>query len=158
TVRFTFSDPRYGQWDSVLYERMIVAEHAWSAVEGEIGTTDGLEQVKATGGTGPFKYHSHDDSRIRLERNDDWWAKDQLGLEMPMRYVVDFVNESNDVAVAQITQGDIDLSNFFLPNILELIEQYPEIQTYYSEPPYMLSQNTTSLIPNTTRAPLDDPE
>lgn len=158
TVRFTFSDPRYGQWDSVLYERMIVAEHAWSAVEGEIGTTDGLEQVKATGGTSPFKYHSHDDSRIRLERNDDWWAKDQLGLEMPMRYVVDFVNESNDVAVAQITQGDIDLSNFFLPNILELIEQYPEIQTYYSEPPYMLSQNTTSLIPNTTRAPLDDPE
>lgn len=155
TVRFTFSDPRYGEWDNVLYGRQIAPEHTWADKVGELGQAAGDDIVV---GSGPFQYHSHDDTRLRYERYDEWWATEHLGLEMPMRYVVDFANDSNETAVAQITQNDLDLSNFFLPNILELIDQNPEISTYFDEEPYMLSQNTASLIPNNTREPLNDPE
>jgi peptide/nickel transport system substrate-binding protein len=154
TTRFTFSEARYGQWDYTLYDVQIAPEHTWADKIGNLGAETGDDIVT---GSGPFTYHSHEDTRLRYARYDDWWATDALGLEMPMKYVVDFNNESNEAAVAQITQNELDMSNFFLPNILELIEQNPEITTFYDSEPYMLSYNTASLIPNNTLAPLDDP-
>jgi peptide/nickel transport system substrate-binding protein len=154
TVLFTFSDPRRGQWDNVLYSRQIVPQHTWEAKVPTIGEADGADIVI---GSGPYRYHSHDDTRLRYERSDDWWGTEALGLEMQPRWVVDFANDSNETAVNQIVQNELDLSNFFLPNITELPGFGDTITTYLSQAPYMLSANTAALIPNNQSGPTADP-
>ncbi|WP_158542945.1 ABC transporter substrate-binding protein [Phytoactinopolyspora halophila] len=154
TVRFHFSDPRAGQWDNVLYDREIVPEHTWGEMDREEIPEASGEDI--TIGSGAYEYHSHDENRARYERYDDWWATEHLGLEMAARYVVDFRNESNEVAMSQILQNELDLSNFFLPGINQVPEFGESVHTFYSEEPYMLSANTASLIPNHDRSPTDD--
>ena len=107
-------------------------------------------------GSGAYMYSSHGSDRMVWERNDDWWAIDAMGMEMPARYVVDIVNPSNEVALGLLLQGGLDLSNNFLPGIATLADS-GQVQTYFPEAPYMLSANTAMLIPNATRAPGDDP-
>src|SRR5690606_23440162 len=45
----------------------------------------------------------------------------------------------------------------FLPGIATIVQGGYGIQTYYPEPPYMLSANTAWLVMNTTKPPMDDP-
>jgi peptide/nickel transport system substrate-binding protein len=159
TTRFTFSQPRRGEFDDFLAGRQIVPEHIWSAVpEDEIMTVgnDAGELSDRPIGSGPYLFHSHTDDRMVWERNDAWWGIEVLELTMKPRYIIDLVNPSNDVALAQIVQNQLDLSNFFLPGIQQMVEGEYRISTYYAEPPYMLSANTAYLWPNHTREPLGD--
>jgi peptide/nickel transport system substrate-binding protein len=61
------------------------------------------------------------------------------------------------VALGLVLQGSVDLSNNFLPGIATLIKGGYGLQTYYPEPPYMLSANTAWLVLNTTKPPMSDP-
>lgn len=155
TTRFTFSDPRRGEWDNFLSTNQIIPEHIWKDIP--------PEEVMATAnddnpvGSGPYLYHSHTDDRMVWERNDDWWGIEALELTMKPKYIVDLVNASNEVAFGQIAQNELDLSNFFLPGVGELLQGDFGISTYYPEEPYMLSANTAYLIPNVNRPPLGDP-
>src|SRR5690606_12423676 len=102
-------------WDNWLYNQPILPEHLWSDIPPEdLMAVAGDDRVV---GTGPFKYHSHTEDRAVYERNDDWWATDQLGLEIQPRYVVDLRNQSNEVVVPQLLRGEIDLSNNFIPGV-----------------------------------------
>jgi peptide/nickel transport system substrate-binding protein len=154
TVRVTFSDPRRGEWDNFLYDRPVIAEHLWAdkAAAGAAVMDETGEDVRV--GTGSYTYHSNTTERVVWERNDDWWGTDALGLEMKPRFIVDFKNQSNEVVIPQLQQGEIDLSNNFLPG--EVISG--DIAAYNDEAPFMLPGNTAYLIPNTTKAPLDDAE
>jgi peptide/nickel transport system substrate-binding protein len=107
-------------------------------------------------GSGPYLYETHDQDRMVWKKNDKWWGKDALGMDMKPKYIVDIVNTSNEAALGQVLQGDIDLSNNFLPGIASLVKGGYKLQTYYKDAPYMLAANTTWLIPNTTKAPLND--
>jgi peptide/nickel transport system substrate-binding protein len=73
---------------------------------------------------------------------------------MPMQYIVDIHNTANTASLQNFLQNKIDLSNNFFPGIDKQIGG--KLQTYYAKPPYMLSANTAWLIPNTTKAPLND--
>jgi peptide/nickel transport system substrate-binding protein len=154
TVRVTFSDPRRGEFDNWLYDRVIVAEHLWSpkAEAGAAIMDETGDDVRV--GTGSYRYHSNTAERIVWERNDDWWGTEALGLEMAPRYVVDAKNQSNEVVIPRLQQGEIDLSNNFLP--AEVIGG--DIAAYNPEPPYMIPANTAYLLPNHTVPPLDDAE
>ncbi|RCV50101.1 ABC transporter substrate-binding protein [Marinitenerispora sediminis] len=155
TVRFTFSDPRYQQWANWLYFNAIVPEHLWAErTEEEIGAGANEDPV----GTGPYRYETHDQDRMVWAENEDWWARDALDLDVGPQYIVDIVNTSNEATLGQLLQGNIDLSNNFLPGIADLAGESGQVGTYFSEPPYMLPANTTWLVPNTTREPMDDPE
>lgn len=153
TVRYTFSDPRYQEWENFLYDNNVLPEHImseWS--EDEYISSQNTDPV----GSGSYMYSTHGPDRMVWERNDDWWAIDVLGLEMPARYVVDIVNPSNEVALGLLLQGNLDLSNNFLPGINTLADS-GQVTTYFAESPYMLSANTAVLVPNTLREPMDDP-
>ena len=78
-------------------------------------------------------------------------APKALNLDVKPKYIVDIVNSSNEVALGLLLQGEIDLSNNFLPGIANLVEGDFNVKTYYPEAPYMLSANTALLVPNTTR-------
>lgn len=155
TTRFTFSDPRRGEWDNFLSTNQIVPEHIWKDIPPEeiMASANADNPV----GSGPYLYHSHSDERMVWERNEQWWGIEALDVTMKPRYIVDLVNGSNDVAFGQIAQNELDISNFFLPGVGELLRGDFNVSTYYPDEPYMLSANTAYLIPNVDRPPLGDP-
>jgi peptide/nickel transport system substrate-binding protein len=155
TVVVKFSaNPAYQEWQQWLYNSPIVPEHIWQANANE----DILKVTNENGvGTGPYLYLTHSDDRMVWQRNDSWWAIKALNLTVKPKYIVDIVNGANSVALGQLLQGGLDLSNNFLPGVASLVAGGYGITTYYPTAPYMLAGNTATLIPNTTKKPLDDP-
>ncbi|MBO0924986.1 ABC transporter substrate-binding protein [Cellulomonas sp. zg-ZUI199] len=154
TVTFEFSDPRYQEWDNFLYTSSVLPQHIVSTwAETDYNSNANEDPI----GSGAFRYSTHGQDRMVWERNDDWWGTEALGLEFPMTYVVDIVNPSNEVALGLLLQGGLDLSNNFLPGVQTLADS-DKLGTYFDEAPYMLSANTAVLVPNATRAPMDDAE
>lgn len=154
TVRFTFSQPRYQQWANWIYFNAIVPKHLWEG-RAEKDVTAGANEKPV--GTGPYLYQTHDQDRMVWVKNDNWWGKTALKLDVKPKYIVDIVNSSNEAALGLLLQGGIDLSNNFLPGVSTLINGGYKLQTYYPQAPFMLSANTAWLVPNTTRKPMDDP-
>jgi peptide/nickel transport system substrate-binding protein len=156
TVRFTFSQANYQEWANYLYNIAIVPKHLWEGRSDEEIATGANENPI---GTGPYLYESHSEDRMVWVRNDDWWAIDILGLSVAPKRIVDIVNSSNNVSLGMLLQGQLDLSNNFLPGIASLRDpgRGYGIETYFSGPPYMLSANTAWLVMNTTKPPMDDP-
>jgi len=154
TVRFTFKEVRHQEWGNTLYSVAIVPKHVWEKRSNE-------ENVSGPNlppmGTGAYIYETHSEDRMVWKRNENWWAKKLLGLSVAPKYIVDIVNPSNNVALGLVLKGEIDLSNNFLPGIATLVEGGYGIQTWYDDPPYMLSANTAFLFMNLTKKPMNDP-
>ncbi len=154
-VSFRFKgQPNYLDWATNIFSFGIVPAHVWknySAKEITTGNTD-----KYFVGTGPFKYGAGKGTSGTLQwnRRAGWWATKALGMRMPMQYIVDIHNTQNTASLQNFLKNDIDLSNNFFPGIDKQIGG--RIETYYSKAPYMLSANTAWLVPNTTKAPLND--
>jgi len=155
TVKVSFSTPNYQEWANWLYSWPILPEHLWQGRS---------EKTVVTGanpnpvGTGPYLYSTHDQQKQVWVRNPHWWATKALGLSVKPQYIVDVVNGSNNVMLGQVLQGNIDLSNNFLPGISSLVSGLGGygLQTYFPQAPYMLPANTAWLVMNTTKAPMND--
>lgn len=155
TTKVTFKQAPYQQWANWIYFNPIVPKHLWEG-KSEKDVMQGANFDKPVG-SGPYLYETHDQDRMVWKRNDKWWGKDKLDLTMKPKYIVDVVNTSNEAALGQVLQGDIDLSNNFLPGIASLVKGGYKLQTYYKDAPYMVAANTTWLVPNTKKAPMNDP-
>jgi peptide/nickel transport system substrate-binding protein len=154
TVVVKFKDPAYQEWATWTYNSPIVPKHIWEAKANE----DILKETNANGvGTGPYMYKTHADDRMVWVKNDNWWAKTALNLDVKPKYIVDIVNGANSVALGMVLQGGLDLSNNFLPGIGELVNR-GYVKTYYPTAPYMLSANTAWLVTNDKKAPTSDPQ
>ncbi|GIH26926.1 ABC transporter substrate-binding protein [Acrocarpospora phusangensis] len=154
TVKFTFKEARYQQWANHVYQRAIVPKHLWESVKPEEVVDYANENPV---GTGPYKYHSHDQDRQAWVKRDDWWGIKALGKDVKPKYIVDIVNSSNEVAMGLLLQKGLDLSNNFLPGVANLVRGNFGVSTYYADAPYMLSANTAWLVLNTKKKPMDDP-
>lgn len=154
TTRVTFREARYQQWANWIYFNPIVPKYLWEK-KSEKDVTSGANEKPV--GSGPYLYETHDQDRMVWKKNDKWWGRDTLKLDVKPKYIVDIVNSTNEAALGQLLEGGIDLSNNFLPGIATLVKGGYKLQTYYKDAPYMLAANTTWLVPNTTKAPLNDP-
>ena len=155
TVVVKFSKPAYQEWQQWLYNSPIVPQHIWSTKADE----NILKITNENGvGTGPYTYKTHADDRMVWQKNPAWWATAALNLSVAPTYIVDLVNGANNVALGQVLQGGIDLSNNFLPGVASLVAGGYGVTTYYPSAPYMLPGNTATLIPNVTKKPLSDPK
>jgi peptide/nickel transport system substrate-binding protein len=157
TVRFRFrGTPNYQQWDWYRYNIPIAPQHIWKGYSATQITTGNNDNMARLIGTGPFVYGGGKGSSQTLQwnRRNGWWATKALGKRMWMRYIVDIHNTSNTASLQNFIQGKIDLSNNFFPGVDKLIRG--PIQTYYTRAPYMLAANTAWLVPNLTKAPLND--
>ncbi|HSK95205.1 MAG TPA: ABC transporter substrate-binding protein [Euzebyales bacterium] len=156
TVTFTFSESLYQEWANYLYGVPIVPQHIWSELSEEDITAGPNENPV---GSGAYTYDTHSEDRMVWLRNPNWWGTEAVGMEMKPKRIVDIVNSDNNTALGLVLQGQLDLSNNFLPGIAALTSggSY-SVKTYYSEPPYMLAANTAWLVTNNTKAPMDDPE
>ncbi len=153
TVRFTFSEPHYAEWNTELYERYMIPEHIWSEVPSDKLITRINEEAV---GTGPYRPYEAGQDRMVWERNEDWWGNEVFGTPQP-NYIVDLVNKSNNIILGMLMKGEIDLSNNFIPGVEKVKDQFG-LKTWYKEEPYMLSWNTANMYMNTLRKPMDDVE
>jgi len=154
TVVVKFKNPAYQEWATWTYNSPIVPKHIWEAK----ATEDILKETNENGvGTGPYMYKTHADDRMVWVKNDNWWAKTALNLDVKPKYIVDIVNGANSVALGMVLQGGLDLSNNFLPGIGELVNR-GYVKTYFPAAPYMLSANTAWLVTNDKKAPTNDPQ
>lgn len=154
TIEFTFDQPLYQEWGNILYTMAMVPEHLWADKTEEEVTTGANENPVCTG---PYTYETHSQDRMVWAKNDGWWATDLMDLDVAPTRIVDIVNSSNNVALGLVLQGQLDLSNNFLPGVATLVDGGYGIQTYYPEAPYMIGANTAWLVMNNTVAPMDDP-
>ena len=153
-VTVTFSDPRPQEWMNWAFGTPIVPEHIWADKSQEELTDDpNAEPV----GSGPYVYEAHADDRMVWKRNDDWWGAEAHGLEMQPTYIVDVVNASNEVTMNMLSNGEVDLSNNFLPGIEQSIDA-GQLTSFYDGPPYMQSANTAWLVVNHDHPALGDAE
>jgi len=152
TLNFHFLEPRPQQWESIIRERMIVPEHIMGTWTQDQLTTGTNENPVCSG---PFMFHSFGQDRMVWERNDNWWGIETFDKHMPMRYIIDIVSPSNEVALNMLMQGTLDWSNNFLPGIQQLIAR-GDVVTYITDSPFMVAGNLAALIINSERPPMDD--
>ncbi|HMD87857.1 MAG TPA: ABC transporter substrate-binding protein [Anaerolineaceae bacterium] len=151
-VEFTFTSPIYQEWDFNLYNIPIVPKHIWSTMSAdEIATGTNANPV----GSGAYLYLATGQDRNVWQRNDNWWGIKVFGTPAP-KYIVDIRTSSNNVALGMVLQGQLDLSNNFLPGVASLVDN-GYAGTYFPKAPYMLAANTAYLAMNLTMKPLDDP-
>jgi peptide/nickel transport system substrate-binding protein len=161
TVQFTFSKALYQEWSNALYTVAILPAKVWGTQTATTVLTYNTSPSAAAGvvGSGPYELLTYDQTKVVWVKNDSWWGKTLLGLDVKPTYIIDEVNGSNNVELGQMLNGQIDLSNNFLPGVNSIVSGIGGygIQTYYSKPPYMLSANTAWLVTNDTKKPTSDP-
>lgn len=81
--------------------------------------------------SGPYMLDYFDELRIVYKRIDDWWGKDIFGLPAP-KYVVHRIYLSNEQALLDLRQGNVDWSGIFIPQV----GNFKEIGTYYNSQSY----------------------
>jgi peptide/nickel transport system substrate-binding protein len=159
TVTVTFKGtPGYTEWQDYLWKAPVLPQHIWSKLPAsQIATAANLNPV----GTGPMTLDTYNAQEVAYRTKPGWWATSALGLSFKFKYLVDAVNGSNDQELGQLTAGNIDWSNNFLPGINQLMQAVGgnsgyTLKTYYPASPYMLSANTVWLEPNDSVAPMNN--
>jgi peptide/nickel transport system substrate-binding protein len=159
TVTVTFKGtPGYTEFTDYLWLAPVLPEHIWSKFPAsQIATNANLNPV----GTGPMTLDTYNAQEVAYQTKPGWWASSALGLSFKFKYLVDVVNGSNDQELGQLTAGNIDWSNNFLPGINQLMSAVGgnagyTLKTYYPTTPYMLSANTVWLEPNDAVAPMNN--
>ena len=152
-VVVSFKDPAYQEWSQWLYNSPIVPKKVWEPLNND----NILKNVNQNGiGTGPYLYKTAAQDRMVWVKNDNWWAKAALSLDVAPKYIVDIVNSSNNAALGELISGGLDLDNNYLPGIAQIVNGGYGVTTYFDQAPYMLSGNTAWLVPNTLKKPLSD--
>ena len=159
TVTVTFKGtPGYTEFTDYLWKAPVLPQHVWSKIPAsQIATDANAHPV----GTGPMTLDTYNAQEVAYQTKPGWWATSALGLSFKFKYLVDVVNGSNDQELGQLTAGNIDWSNNFLPGINQLMGAVGgnsgyTLKTYYPTTPYMLSANTVWLEPNDSVAPMSN--
>jgi peptide/nickel transport system substrate-binding protein len=158
-VTFRFGKaPNYQEFNNYLFNVPIVPQHIWKSYSAKDVVSGNVADTKKLVGTGPYTYMSglNSTQSFTWQKRDGWWATKAYKLDPQPKYIVDIFNGSNNASLANLLAGNIDLSNNFVPGIDKHVGS--NIQTYYPGKPYMLSGNTAWLVPNTSKAPLNDPQ
>jgi peptide/nickel transport system substrate-binding protein len=160
TVTVTFKGtPGYTEFSDYLWKAPVLPQHIWSKLAAsKIATDPNTSPV----GTGPMTLNTANTQEVAYQTKPDWWATSALGLSFKFKYLVDMVNSSNSQELGQLTAGNVDWSNNYLPGINMLTQAQGGNGGYtlkfYGDKAshYMLSGNTVWLEPNTTKAPFNN--
>ena len=150
--------PGYTEFTDYLWRAPVLPQAVWSKLPAsQIATYANTHPV----GTGPMTLDTANAQEVAYQTKPNWWATSALGLSFKFKYLVDVVNGSNDQELGQLTAGNIDWSNNFLPGINQLMQAVGgnsgyTLKTFYPATPYMLSANTVWLEPNDSVAPMSN--
>jgi peptide/nickel transport system substrate-binding protein len=160
TVTVTFKGtPGYTEFTDYLWKAPVLPEHIWSKIPASKIATDANTKPV---GTGPMTLDTANTQEVAYQTKPGWWATAALGYSFKFKYLVDVVNGSNSQELGQLTAGNIDWSNNYLPGINMLTQAQGGNGGYNlkfygnAASHYMLSGNTVWLEPNTTKAPMSN--
>ena len=160
TVTVTFKGtPGYTEFTDYLWKAPVLPQHIWSKIPASKIATDANTHPV---GTGPMTLDTANTQEVAYQTKSDWWGTAALGLSFKFKYLVDVVNSSNSQELGQLTAGNIDWSNNYLPGINMLTQAQGGNGGYTlkfygtAASHYMLSGNTVWLEPNTTKAPMNN--
>ncbi|AEJ61036.1 ABC-type transporter, periplasmic subunit [Spirochaeta thermophila DSM 6578] len=108
--------------------------------------------------SGPYKIAFYDDTRIVLERDDNYWGKAVFGKLPAPKYIAHLIYKSNEASSNAFRQGQIDVNQQFIPKVWTLWEKGAPFKTYLRKPPYYIPGSIPSLFFNMTKKGLDVPE
>ncbi len=167
TVRFTLvAEPvnvHFGP--AFLGVTRILPQHIWEPkIKDEFGgDVDKLRAYfgeESPVGSGPYKITFFDETRIICTRDDNYWgqAPEMFGKLAAPKYVVHPIFQDNAAGNLAFSEGKVDVSQQFLPNVWELQEKMDApVKTYLSEAPYHLGAGIPSLVFNMQKDGLKDP-
>ncbi|ATW52088.1 ABC transporter substrate-binding protein [Streptomyces peucetius] len=145
TVTFSFNKP----FSPALYEiggHYIVPKHIWENVKDPAKDTNPNPV-----GTGPYtKIEKFQAQSFELRRNPDYWQPDKQRIE-GIRMLAFSGNDSANLA---FTNGEVDWTQSFIPDIEKSFVAKDKEHNHYWFPPTGAMINWQL---NTTKAPFDDP-
>lgn len=135
----------------------------WEKVEADNGNNvaeirKNFTNMEAPVATGCYKVHSYNDQMIVLERNENYWGVERFGKLPSAKYICNPIYNSNDSLAMAFKNNEVDMAQAFIPKIWTLIEENSAIDTYYDDFPYHLEGTMVSMMYNTTKPGLSDPE
>lgn len=133
----------------------ILPKHIWEPrMDGDEPITAVIDMDPV--GSGPYKISQANAQQIVLERRDDYWGNEIHGQPAP-RYIAHPIPSSNDDANLAFSQGNIDLSQTFMPQIWQLWEDEGQpAGTWFREQPYHIPGSIPSLQININKPGLDN--
>ncbi|MFW6269808.1 MAG: ABC transporter substrate-binding protein [Bacillota bacterium] len=150
---------RFVVLDKLAYT-WILPEHIISEVEEE--NDHDIGQIRENWsndnpvGSGPYKVGTYNSQRVVLVRDENYWGEEEWGKAAP-KYVVHPIFKSNESGNRAFKNGDIDISQQFLPQIWDTWEKDDlPVKTWFREEPYHLPYNMPSLYMNHTKEPMSD--
>lgn len=133
----------------------ILPKHIWEPLmEGDEPITNVIDMEPVA--SGPYKISQANAQQIVLERRDDYWGNEIHGQPAP-KYIAHPIPSSNDDANLAFSQGNIDLSQTFTPQIWQIWEEQGQpAGTWFTEQPYHVPGAIPSLQININRPGLDN--
>jgi peptide/nickel transport system substrate-binding protein len=106
--------------------------------------------------SGPYNLFSYSGEKIVLKRRDDYWGNAALhGGRLPApEFYIHPIFKSNDHFSVALQQGDLDISQSFIPRIW--MKAKSGVKTWYKAEPYFVPGVIPMLRINCTRGPLAD--
>ncbi len=153
TVTFTLNQERLnlGLVRNFLTSVAILPEHVWAGLEESEESLVQFANLEPVG-SGPYTLSNANNERVILERADSYWGEAVYGLPAPT-YLVHPIFASNDAANLAFSQGQLDLSQNFIPEVWTLSES---IKTWTDEEPYYLPGSIPMVWMNVNRPGLDN--
>jgi peptide/nickel transport system substrate-binding protein len=157
TITFTLNQERLnlGLVRNFLTSVAILPEHIWAPLEEQEESLVQFANLEPVG-SGPYTLSSANNERIILERAPNYWGEAVYGLPAPT-YLVHPIFASNDAANLAFSQGQLDLSQNFIPEVWTLSEQGQPISTWTNEEPYYLPGSIPMVWINVHKPGLDNP-
>ncbi|MDR1466769.1 MAG: ABC transporter substrate-binding protein [Treponema sp.] len=110
-------------------------------------------------GTGPYKPTIQDETKIVVERNNDYWGQhpSRWGKLPAPRYLAMNIYKDNAAGDAAFRAGQVDVSQQFISQVWKIWEAGIPAETYIPQAPYYIPGVIPSIIFNTTKPGLNDP-
>jgi len=151
------------QMEAAISEVSITPRFYWESkiILGELG--DGVTDLfNFMGwdcyGTGPYRLFYHDDAKLVLIRNDDYWGKhfSRYGKLPVPKYIAHNIYEDNNEGDYAFRKGEVDVSQQFVYHIWYMWENGLPVETFLTQSPYYVPGVIPSIIFNTTKPGLND--
>ncbi|MDR0784418.1 MAG: ABC transporter substrate-binding protein [Treponema sp.] len=147
-----------------LSELYITSKKYWDdkKASGELGTqpTALLEFIGwDCPGTGPYKPFIQDETKVVVQRNEDYWGQhpSRWGKLPAPKYLAMNIYKDNAAGDAAFRAGQVDVSQQFISQVWKIWESGVPVETYVPQAPYYIPGVIPAIIFNTTKPGLNDP-
>ncbi len=176
TVTFTLSEKKYNplSMKDIISSTYILPKKIYKELEdkaiaaaeaetdtGEVDPGKVLEKIREHKddnpvASGPYTIHTYNDEKVVLKRVDIYWGAVMHGGELPPpKYIAHPIYESNDAGNLALIQGQLDLSQNFIPQIWNKFSK--GVGTWYKERPYYIPGTIPCMLMCLLEKPFSDP-